>query len=238
VMVRIWHEWFSARVRMAAVTLGALADSVPGLSAEQQASYLLEAERVYADGRTVLERYEDPSGHWGPEGRAWVSRLEAEWLRLRWLVGTDAPPADELVGAWRDAAACFDVFGHVHEAARARAVLAVVLRATGDAAGARVAGDEARELAHALGATPLIDQLTAAGSTASRGQGGPDTLTPREKEILALVAQGRTNGEIGRQLFISTKTVSVHVSNILGKLGASGRTEAAAIARRRGLLDT
>ena len=58
-------------------------------------------------------------------------------------------------------------------------------------------------------------------------------LTPREAEILQHVAAGRTNGEIGKQLFISTKTVSVHVSNILGKLGASGRTEAAAIARRR-----
>ncbi len=54
--------------------------------------------------------------------------------------------------------------------------------------------------------------------------------------MLALVAEGRTNGEIGRQLFISTKTVSVHVSNILAKLGATGRTEAAAMARRRGLL--
>jgi DNA-binding NarL/FixJ family response regulator len=55
--------------------------------------------------------------------------------------------------------------------------------------------------------------------------------------VLALVAQGRSNGEVARQLFISTKTVSVHVSNILAKLGASGRTEAAAMARRRGLLD-
>ncbi len=62
-------------------------------------------------------------------------------------------------------------------------------------------------------------------------------LTPREAEILALVAEGRTNGEIGRQRIITTKTVSVHVSRILSKLGASGRTEAAAIARRRGLLD-
>ena len=61
-------------------------------------------------------------------------------------------------------------------------------------------------------------------------------LTTREQEILGLVAQGRSNGEIGRQLFISTKTVSVHVSNILAKLGAAGRTEAAAIARRRGVL--
>ena len=62
------------------------------------------------------------------------------------------------------------------------------------------------------------------------------SLTPREVEILALVAEGRSNGEIGKQLFISTKTVSVHVSNILGKLDAAGRTEAAAIARRDGLL--
>ena len=61
-------------------------------------------------------------------------------------------------------------------------------------------------------------------------------MTARETEILALVAEGRSNGEIGKQLFISAKTVSVHVSNILGKLGASGRTEAAAIAHRRGLL--
>ena len=61
-------------------------------------------------------------------------------------------------------------------------------------------------------------------------------LTSRETEILALVAQGRSNGEIARQLFISAKTVSVHVSNILAKLGASGRTETAAIGRRDGLL--
>ena len=73
---------------------------------------------------------------------------------------------------------------------------------------------------------------------ASRADGpASDTLTAREAEILALVAEGRSNGEIGKQLFISAKTVSVHVSNILGKLDASGRTEAAAIARRRGLID-
>ena len=61
-------------------------------------------------------------------------------------------------------------------------------------------------------------------------------LTPRELEVLRLLALGLTNGQIGRQLYISTKTVSDHVSNLLAKLGASGRTEAAAIARRRGLV--
>ena len=50
------------------------------------------------------------------------------------------------------------------------------------------------------------------------------------------MAQGRSNREISGQLYISAKTVSVHISNILAKLGAAGRTEAAAVARRRGLL--
>jgi DNA-binding NarL/FixJ family response regulator len=54
--------------------------------------------------------------------------------------------------------------------------------------------------------------------------------------VLALVAQGLTNRQIGGRLFISEKTASVHVSNILAKLAASGRTEAVAIAAGRGLL--
>ncbi len=61
-------------------------------------------------------------------------------------------------------------------------------------------------------------------------------LTAREEEVLALVAEGRSNGEIARTLFISAKTVSVHVSNIMAKLGAGSRTEAVAVARREGLL--
>jgi DNA-binding CsgD family transcriptional regulator len=104
---------------------------------------------------------------------------------------------------------------------------------------ARERSDAARATAHALGAEPLLAEL--------RGLGGParptsaraatmSTLTPREREILGLVAQGRTNAEIGRQLFISAKTVSVHVSNVMAKLGASGRTEAVALARRDGVL--
>jgi DNA-binding CsgD family transcriptional regulator/tetratricopeptide (TPR) repeat protein len=62
-------------------------------------------------------------------------------------------------------------------------------------------------------------------------------LSKRELEVLALIAEGRTNPEIGRRLFITRKTVAVHVSNILAKLGVSGRVEAAAAAIRLGMAE-
>jgi DNA-binding NarL/FixJ family response regulator len=65
---------------------------------------------------------------------------------------------------------------------------------------------------------------------------GAAALTAREGEVLALLADGLSNRRIGRELFISEKTASVHVSNIIGKLSAASRTEAVAIARRQGLL--
>jgi DNA-binding CsgD family transcriptional regulator len=63
-------------------------------------------------------------------------------------------------------------------------------------------------------------------------------LSRRELEVLALITEGRSNPEIGRQLYITRKTVAVHVSNILTKLGVSGRVEAAAAAIRLGLAGT
>ncbi|WP_167442726.1 helix-turn-helix transcriptional regulator, partial [Streptomyces rhizosphaericus] len=62
-------------------------------------------------------------------------------------------------------------------------------------------------------------------------------LTPRERDVLRLVADGRSNRQIAEELFISPKTASVHVSNILAKLGVSGRAEAAAVAHRLRLVD-
>ena len=71
----------------------------------------------------------------------------------------------------------------------------------------------------------------------SPAEGGCLRAQPREREVLLLLSEGRTNREIGEHLFISQKTVGVHVGNILSKLGVSGRVEAAAVAIRLGLTD-
>jgi DNA-binding NarL/FixJ family response regulator len=63
-----------------------------------------------------------------------------------------------------------------------------------------------------------------------------ESLTPREIEVLALVASGNRNKEIGARLFISEETVKVHVKHVMDKLGASDRTQAVAIAIRRGII--
>jgi DNA-binding CsgD family transcriptional regulator/tetratricopeptide (TPR) repeat protein len=236
-ITRIWHPWFTARIRLAAVAIGELARVMPQLPAAERPTYVEHADRLQADGHTVLERYTDPEDTWGPEGRAWVQRLDAETLRVHWLAGAEPPPGDVLVSTWSEAVSLTEQFGDVYELARVRAVLAGIQRAVGDTPAARELGDLARATAHSLGARPLLEDLRSIGSAPARAAGvASDALTPRETEILGLVAEGRSNGEIGQRLFISTKTVSVHVSNILAKLGASGRTEAAAIARRRGLL--
>jgi DNA-binding NarL/FixJ family response regulator len=75
------------------------------------------------------------------------------------------------------------------------------------------------------------------GATAGTEASTPFGLTARELEVLQLVAAGRSNREIAAELFISAKTASVHVSNILGKLGVASRGEAAATAYREGLAD-
>jgi DNA-binding NarL/FixJ family response regulator len=65
----------------------------------------------------------------------------------------------------------------------------------------------------------------------------PGGLTGREVEVLRLVAEGRSNSQVGQALFISMKTASVHVSNIIAKLGVSSRGEAAAWAHAHGVID-
>jgi DNA-binding CsgD family transcriptional regulator/tetratricopeptide (TPR) repeat protein len=105
---------------------------------------------------------------------------------------------------------------------------------------------EALRLAEDLGAAPLVEEARGLARRArlrldadegpARSDDDPFGLTDREVEVLALVAQGKSNPQIAEELFISRKTASVHVSNILGKLNATSRGEAAALAHRHGLV--
>jgi len=147
----------------------------------------------------------------------------------------------DLVAAWREVLALFG-YGARFRLAEARFRLAEALLTAGERTGAGDLARAARAEADALGARPLRDAVDALATRRrldlGGGPAGPGTvLTPREAQVIALVAQGLTNRQVGERLYISEKTASVHVSNVLAKLGAAKRAEAVAIAHRRGLLD-
>ncbi|MFJ2028541.1 helix-turn-helix transcriptional regulator [Streptosporangium sp. NPDC087985] len=112
----------------------------------------------------------------------------------------------------------------------------------GDREGAAVRLRTAYPIALALSAQPLVTEIESLARrvgvtlTQDAAPSADPLLTPREQEVLRLVSQGRSNRDIAAELFISAKTVSVHVSNILGKLGVSTRGEAAAAAHRLALI--
>lgn len=219
-------------VRLAALALSAVADRAAELrptgdeagvrSWAGTATELLELARTTAlHGRVGTPQ--------GPEGMAWLARAEAEWARA--VSGPD--PA-----AWATAVAAFD-YGDDYERARCRLRHAEALLATGDREAAATEARAARETAVRLGATPLLerlDTLIRRGRLAETPSDRPSPLTAREQDVLRLLALGRSNRQIGEELYITGKTASVHVSNILAKLGAASRTEAVAVAYREGLI--
>ena len=248
-----WGE-YHAVVRLAALVAGQAADLVPDADPALRDRAVALVDDLAARGRRIselrpaVEKASRPKFERSPaasledtsrETWAWTARLEAEVLRLRRVADLDHPPAvADLVEAWRVSVRAFERYGHVFETARSQARLASALRAAGDDTGSRQVAEQARETAVRLEAKPLLTELDQVrpGSSGSGASSTSSDLTPRELEVLALLARGLTNGQIGKQLYISTKTVSVHVSNLLAKLGAAGRTQAAAIARRRGLV--
>ncbi|MET8146844.1 AAA family ATPase [Actinoplanes sp. NPDC049668] len=144
---------------------------------------------------------------------------------------------------WRDAVAAWRADGQRHQLAVALLALANAAAGAGDRIAAGEAAEEVAAIAAALGAAPL----SAAADTLARRIGlrsatqpaaaGTQALTEREREVLRLVAEGRSNSRIAQQLYISPKTASVHVSRIIAKLEVQNRGEAAAVAHRLGLLD-
>ncbi|MDX3242644.1 helix-turn-helix transcriptional regulator [Streptomyces sp. ME18-1-4] len=223
-------------VRLTALALTAVADVAAGarLTGDETAAHrwsavaaeLLEpAREVTLRGETGLPQ--------GPEGHAWLARAEAE---CAWAT-TGPDPA-----AWERTVAAFD-YGDAYELARCRLRYAEALLAADRREEAGLEARAARDTAVRLGATPLlerVDALIRRGRLPHGPSGGRDrslNLTAREQDVLRLLGLGRSNRQIGEELFISGKTASVHVSNILAKLGAASRTEAVAIAYRERLLE-
>jgi DNA-binding CsgD family transcriptional regulator len=147
------------------------------------------------------------------------------------------------VERWQEAVAAWRADGQRYELAEALLRLATAAAGAGDRAAAGEAIEEAVAIAAALAAAPLVDAAdTLARRIGLRSAGHPapsgtELLTAREQEVLRLVAEGQSNSRIAQRLYISPKTASVHVSRIIAKLEVNNRVEAAAVARRLGLLD-
>ena len=190
------------------------------------------------------------------KGRALLARLDALIARQE----CDVPPfvascraaceaEQSRIGGpgdaalWSGVVVRSDALGNAYDAAYARWRDAeALLAAGGDRGEIEALLRAAHEVTVELGAKPLRDELEALGRRArfELGPGRSGTteqadLTPREVEVLALLADGMTNREIAAELFISSKTVSVHVSRILGKLAVPNRAAAATAAAGLGV---
>ena len=205
-----------------------------------------EAETAQEVGAALLARLRqlvDQAAGPEPETIAHAALGEAEATRLAGKSDSER---------WATTVTAWDQLSQPYPAAYARWRQAeALLGGRGSRAEATNALRSAYQTTQRLGAAPLWRELEGlarraridlakpqpAGEVAPARPAEPFGLTPREREVLALLAEGRTNPQIAQALFISVKTASTHVSNILTKLGEASRVEAAAIAHRGGLVD-
>ncbi|WP_234327130.1 helix-turn-helix transcriptional regulator [Streptomyces sp. NRRL WC-3742] len=212
---------------------------VEGAAVEADSRGLPAAEEGRAEAVTAIAAAAGRLRRRAPLHHGWARLLEVELARVE---GADTP------GQWAEAVALLRPTGLPYPLALAllRAGEAELL--AGRREGAAELLREAGELASVRGDRPLAAQIAglaeragldlapaAPSVPAARSEssvGDSFGLTPRERDVLRLLARGWTNRQIAEELYISPKTASVHVSNILGKLGVAGRGEAAALAHR------
>jgi DNA-binding CsgD family transcriptional regulator len=233
-----------AVIRVAAVAVAARADRAVAArasgNAEAAAAEVAAAAALLEVAREGARWQTRPKAVLGCEGRGWLARAEAEYDRAD---GRNTP------AAWENVLATFGP-QYKYETARVRWRLAEALAEAGRRDEASAVWRTAFKTAAELRAAPLCAvledlarraRLDVGAASTRNGHGARDGardagltggLTEREREVLRLLARGLSNREIGAELFITAKTASVHVSNILAKLGAASRTEAAAVAHR------
>ncbi len=227
--------WETERLLLAARHAAALADLAARIRAAGQSG---AAGAHEAAARELADRVEKSSaspalnGHYG---RSWRLRLGAEAARVA---------AADTAAQWEEVLAESRLAGRVPEQIYPAIRAAGLLLERGDRDRAADLLRPALEVASSLRAGPSIEAITSMAGrarlslSAGRAPRRPvSVLTAREFEVLALVAQGMSNRRIGQTLFISEKTAGVHLSHILGKLGAASRTEAVSLAMQRGLLE-
>ncbi|MFF0205252.1 AAA family ATPase [Streptomyces sp. NPDC005017] len=200
-----------------------------------------------ADREDTLERIADAAKKLPTGAPVWLTH--EKWLRAELHRAARRTPEPD---RWSEVVADLEQLDRPYDLARARHRLAESLLTPGTTP---TGADRATELlrlslavARHLGAAPLADRVTRLAQRARLALDGGTRpalapadpvealgLTSRERDVLRLVSDGRTNRQIAEELFISPKTASVHVSNILSKLGVAGRGEAAAVAHRLGL---
>jgi DNA-binding CsgD family transcriptional regulator len=187
----------------------------------------------------VLSEVESRLHRVGPTGDAWRRQLAAERSRANGVATAED---------WRAVVDSWERVRQTPEKGYALARLAECQALAGDRESAVESLTAAAAIADQLGAGLLAGEVAGLSRRLRLGLGPAlprqrsdakartGALTPREVEVLALVAEGLDNAGVAQRLFISSKTASVHVSNILAKLGATSRTQAASMALRQGLI--
>jgi len=226
-----------------AARLGALGARIEAEAAERARDLGRDGEASGAAARAAAHaaRSQAAIGRRSRVERAFAAEAAAHAARAR-----DGVAADALLAA----IAMFEELGRPHPAATLLLILAEEQLADGDRDAAGRSASDALQSANAMGARwlaaearsflvrarlPLPEGCDDTQSEVVALDDDPFGLTPREREVLAMVAEGATNREIGERLFMAEKTASVHVSRILAKLDVRSRTEAAAVAHRHGL---
>jgi len=212
-------------------------DSAALSEARAEAEWSLGHLRSLDDAaRAGFPNFATQAAAWYAAGVAEMSRVEGHADPSAWAAAVDAfaaaaMPYPKAYGLFRLAEATLARRGSRSEAAQALRAASTI--------GVKLGSGPLLADIEALAARARIDLAQPAEGARPSGVVPREAglLTSREREIIELVAAGRTNRQIAETLFITEKTAGHHVSNILGKLGVQGRTEAAAVAQRLGLLE-
>lgn len=232
-MARIWLARGHAEAAATALRVAESATGSAPWPRTQLLAALVDAE-LAVGGLAAARRAADELGSLGSLSPCLSAVAMAADAAVRNLEG-DCTGA---LRAARDAWSQFRALEFPYDAALAQVTAAAACRAAGDLATARLELESALHTLASLGAAPDVDRVRGMlEGLAESGSATPAGLSAREVEVLRLVAEGRTNRQVGSALHISERTVARHLSNLFTKIGVSSRAAATAYAYEHGLVE-